>query len=534
MLFGLALDPVWEAALRWVVTAAYLAVVAAICLYGAHRYRMVLLFCRCVRQLTRPKRRFAQLPRVTVQVPLYNEAVVAERIIDAACLLDYPRDRLQVQVLDDSTDASIHTVRARVEQWRERGLDIELLHRDDRTGYKAGALAAAMASATGEFIAIFDADFVPRPGFLRRTIHHFTDAAVGMVQTRWAHLNRDDSLLTRGQAIFLDGHFVIEHTARNRSGAWINFNGTAGVWRREAIEAAGGWQHDTLTEDVDLSYRAQLAGYRFVFLPRYTCPAELPPQINAFKTQQHRWTKGSIQTAMKILPRLLRQRLPLRVKAEAFFHLTSPIVYLLIVIFTLLMYPVMALNLDAVGRDTWVGLLLGTTMFGLGTASAAVFYLASQHAQHRSRWQTLLQVPVLMALGVGIAVYNAIACLEALLGHQTGFVRTPKYNRSGETAHAGAESTEDDGGARPAASWLRLPPLKLTTCFLELALGLYVVACVDLAARQWSTAGALPFLAIFAVGYLAVGASSLVIHARRWMPARPRSWGRRALGAAPA
>jgi len=316
LLLGLTLDPDWAALWRGVVTAAYLAIVALICLYGVHRYHMVLLFCRHVRQLTRPGRRFATLPRVTVQLPLYNEAAVAQRVIDAACALDYPCDRLQVQVLDDSTDGSLEIVERCVEQWRRRGVDIELLHREDRSGYKAGALRAALASATGELIAIFDADFVPRPGFLRRTVHHFTDPSVGMVQTRWAHLNRDDSMLTRGQAIFLDGHFVIEHTARNRSGAWINFNGTAGVWRREAIDAAGGWQHDTLTEDVDLSYRAQLAGYRFVFLPRYTCPAELPPQINAFKTQQHRWAKGSIQTGRKLLPRILRSDQPARVKLD--------------------------------------------------------------------------------------------------------------------------------------------------------------------------------------------------------------------------
>lgn len=293
---------------RWPLTIAYLALLGMIALYGLHRYWLVYLYNRHRGHLPRPARRYELLPRVTVQLPMFNEGAVAERIIDAACQLEYPADRIQIQVVDDSTDGSAALVQRRVEHWANRGIDIQYLHRTDRTGYKAGALADATPYARGDLIAIFDADFVPPPGFLKRTVHYFTDPKIGMVQTRWAHLNRDSSLLTRGQAIFLDGHFVIEHTARNRSGVWMNFNGTAGIWRKQAILSAGGWEHDTLTEDVDLSYRAQLAGWHFVFLPRVTCPAELPPEINAFKSQQHRWTKGSIQTALKLLPRLIRSK----------------------------------------------------------------------------------------------------------------------------------------------------------------------------------------------------------------------------------
>ena len=300
--------------IRWPLTAAYIAVLLLVGLYGIHRYWLVWLYYRNRRHVPRPHSRFEQLPGVTVQLPMYNEAQVAERIIDAAVALDYPREFLQIQVLDDSTDGSERIAAARVEYWASRGIDIEFLHRTNRHGYKAGALAEAIPRAKGALIAIFDADFVPEHDFLKRTVHQFTDPRVGMVQARWDHLNRGDSLLTRSQAIFLDGHFVIEHAARNRSDRWINFNGTAGVWRREAIESAGGWQHDTLTEDVDLSYRSQLQGWRFVFLSNVACPAELPPEINAFKSQQHRWTKGSIQTAKKLLPTLLRSNAPMRVK----------------------------------------------------------------------------------------------------------------------------------------------------------------------------------------------------------------------------
>ena len=514
--------------LRWPLTAAYLTLLVLIGTYGMHRYWLVFLFRKHRKDLFRPETRFDTLPRVTVQLPMFNEGTVSHRIIDAACRLQYPVDRLQIQVLDDSTDGSDQLCAARVEYWKSRGVDIELRHRTDRTGYKAGALAAAMTTATGEFITIFDADFVPPPNFLKRVIHHFTDPTIGMVQTRWEHLNRGDSMLTRGQAIFLDGHFVVEHTARHRSGAWINFNGTAGVWRARAIEEAGGWQHDTLTEDVDLSYRAQLKGWRFKFLPWVTCPAELPPEINAFKSQQHRWTKGSIQTAIKLLPRLLRAPIPFKVKLEAFFHLTSPMVYLYITLFALLFYPAIYVNLLPLEEGHWGGVFVGISLFMLGTASATAFYVTSQKAQKINAWRTLLQVPMLMSIGIGIALNNAIAVVEALVGHDSPFIRTPKYNiSSAKVEGRSAESQASDPKSKilnPKSKIILvpIPSLKIWITALEIAFGLWMLVCARFALQTetGSTLVSLPFLVLFASGYLYVGLSSLIVHARAHHQAR--------------
>lgn len=543
----------------------YLLLLALIGVYGAHRYWLLRLYRRSRRRHTRPMGYFrGDLPRVTMQLPMFNEPAVARRVIDAACAIDYPRDRLQIQVLDDSTDGCAAIARARVAYWADRGLDIHYLHRADRAGYKAGALRDALPHATGGLIAIFDADFIPPRNFLRRTVHYFTAPRIGMVQARWSHLNRDDSLLTRAQAIFLDGHFLIEHAARNRSGAWMNFNGTAGVWRRAAIESAGGWQHDTLTEDVDLSYRAQLAGWQFVFLPRLRCPAELPPHINAFRGQQHRWTKGSIQVAMKLLPTLLRAPLPMRVKAEAFFHLTCPMVYLFVTMLALLLYPAMTAAGDWGGRE-WLAAAIGPLCLTLGTVSALLFYVASQTAQRRSAWLTILQAPPLMAIGVGIALSNAVGCIEALLRHESPFVRTPKYNRGGfppppppargeRLGEGGTRGGYQDGNrpialhraiqdpSPPVGTSVRpspTPPLRRRgrqrfdrrcLCVVEIAMGLYMLACASLALTVSHAFTAVPFLLLFAAGYLYVGISSAWDHPGAWrhicsttpMPSRSR------------
>jgi len=284
----------------------YFFVLSILAIYGWHRYYLVYLYTKHKDQAPVAPCELPNLPRVTVQLPIFNEMYVADRLIDAVCELDYPSDLLEIQVLDDSTDETTSIAALAVRRHAARGADIRYLHRVDRTGYKAGALEAGLAEATGEFIAIFDADFIPPKDFLKRTLPYFgTDSRIGMVQARWGHINQDYSLLTKIQSILLDAHFVLEHGARNRSGCFFNFNGTAGVWRREAIGSAGGWQHDTLTEDLDLSYRAQLAGWRFVFLPDVVSPAEVPVEMNSFKSQQHRWAKGSIQTCMKLLPRIL-------------------------------------------------------------------------------------------------------------------------------------------------------------------------------------------------------------------------------------
>jgi len=566
---------------RWPIVGAYVGLVLLIGVYGLHRYFLVFTYRKYRDNLPRPQGRYEELPRVTVQLPTFNEGMVAERIIDATCCIEYPADRLQIQVVDDSTDESAQICEDRVKHWQAKGVDIEYIHRTDRTGYKAGALANAMKTATGEFIAIFDADFVPPVTFLKRTIHHFTNPKLGMVQTRWDHLNRNDSLLTQSQAIFLDGHFVIEHTARCRSGRWFNFSGTGGVWRAKAIEEAGGWSHDTLTEDMDLSYRAQLAGWDFLFLPKVTCPAELPPEMNAFKSQQHRWTKGSIQVAKKLLPRLLMSKAPRKIKTEAFFHLTSPLVYLYINIFVLLFYPAIALNLKGLGGEsgssahprplpvpdvtgaagnavegvagaaavvaseptihppvtevlpsvlapensmsaTWLSILFGLSLFAMGAMSASVFYVTSQRILKRSIWMTMLQIPMLMAVGIGIALNNAIACLEAIFGHESEFVRTPKYNIvNKKPKHHAGEKKHKPAPKAKFASVIPIPSLKKWTVLIELAFGFYMLACTAFALQHgWRAAVCVPFLLIFATGYLYVGFSSAWIHIRTALEAR--------------
>src|SRR6202045_3656882 len=317
----------------------YFFVMAILASYGIHRYALVYNFYKNRNRVAGPPPEISAWPRVTVQLPIYNERYVIERLIESVAQFDYPRDLLDIQVLDDSTDETQEVARNCVERYQALGLPISYLHRANREGFKAGALQEGLKSASGEFVAIFDADFIPPPDFLRRTVPYFSDTRLAMAQTRWSYINRHYSPLTEVEAILLDGHFVVEHSARFRSGLFFNFNGTAGVWRRTTIDDAGGWQHDTLTEDLDLSYRAQIKGWQFVYLPQFCAPAELPPEMISFKQQAHRWTKGSMQTAIKLLPRILKSKhLSYRIKTEAFFHLTNTIVYPLMVALTLLMY----------------------------------------------------------------------------------------------------------------------------------------------------------------------------------------------------
>ena len=493
----------FNAALRWPLTAVYLVILALVCVYGLHRYWLTFVYYRTRGNLPRPKGRFEIWPALTVQLPMYNEKLVAERIIEAACAIDYPGERLQIQVLDDSTDDSADIARRCAQRMNAAGHDVQYVHRTKRTGYKAGALNDGLESATGELIAVFDADFVPPPNILKQTVQYFTDERVGMVQTCWDHLNRDDSVLTRSQAIFLDGHFIIALTARNRSGRWMNFNGTAGVWRRQTIESAGGWQHDTLTEDVDLSYRAQLDDWRFVHLPAVKCPAELPPETVAFKSQQHRWSKGSIQTALKMLPHIMRSKAPAANKVEAFFHLTSPVVHPLMVMMTLLLFPVAHLNLQSMQVKTASSWILEITLFVLATASASVFYAASQRECGRSVLKTILQIPVLMAITVGISLNNARAVIEALLGHESGFVRTPKYAATG-----GSTTWRRQAAAVRLRNQWAWP-------ILELLLAGYFILCIALTIGMNAVAITTPLLVVFAAGYLYVGLSSLATMLRR-------------------
>ncbi len=476
-----------------ITIAAYLVVLTLICVFGAHRYFLVLLYFRVRHKGEPPQSTFDELPPVTVQLPMFNEQYVARRIIERTCQIDYPRDRLQIQVLDDSTDDTQVIAREAVERMRAAGHDIEYIHREDRTGYKAGALEAATGSASGEFIAVFDSDFLPPPTILRDTIHYFTDERVGMVQSRWDHLNRDQSLLTEAQAILLDGHFVIEHTARNRTGRFMSFNGTGGIWRKTTIADAGGWQHDTLTEDLDLSYRAQLQRWKFVFLPAVTSPAELPPEINAFKAQQHRWTKGGVQTCLKVLPTVLRSDVNWRVKLESVFHLTSGAVYVLVVLLSLLLGPTLVAKLALTEpQPVWM-LTFEMLLFVIGFGATTVFYLVSQHELLRGWWRALCYVPALMAVGIGIAFNNAFAALDGLFGSTGEFVRTPKF---GDAVRAGGDWRTHVKKSHIRADW---------KAWAELGMGIYLTGClvVLFLFDDWfrRVSLALPFLLVFITGY---------------------------------
>jgi cellulose synthase/poly-beta-1,6-N-acetylglucosamine synthase-like glycosyltransferase len=386
---------------------------------------MVYLYYRNKKNKPVPQGKMESLPRITVQLPIYNEMYVTRRLLNAACNIDYPKELLDIQVLDDSTDETKDVARQCVEELREKGFDMSYIHRENRVGFKGGALQNGLQTAKGSFIAVFDADFIPQEDIFQKTIHYFVDEKVGMVQTRWSYLNRKYSFLTKIQAIMLDGHFVIEHTARNWSGRFFNFNGTAGIWRKEAIETAGGWEHDTLTEDLDLSYRSQLKGWKFVFLKDELSPSEIPVEINGFKSQQNRWAKGSIQTAKKLLPQILKSDLPLKVKVEAFFHLTNNVSYFLMLVLSVLIYPSMVARIN-IG---WFQMIVTDVPFLLvATVGISFFYTASQKEAYKDWKSRLLYLPMLMSLGIGLSVNNSKAVLEAIFNRQTEFKRTPKYS----------------------------------------------------------------------------------------------------------
>jgi cellulose synthase/poly-beta-1,6-N-acetylglucosamine synthase-like glycosyltransferase len=472
----------------------YFLVMIVLAAYGLHRYTLVWLYYRNRKNATHePTSRFEQLPRVTIQLPIFNEQFVIDRLIESVCKIEYPNDLLQIQVLDDSTDETTAVAQGIVERYRSLGHPIVYIHRTNRHGFKAGALDEGLKTATGEFVAIFDADFTPPPDWLMRVIHHFAEPGIGMVQTRWTHLNRDYSFLTQVEAILLDGHFVLEHGARARSGVFFNFNGTAGMWRRTAINEAGGWQHDTLTEDTDLSYRAQLVGWKFKYLQDVECPAEVPIEMTAFKTQQQRWAKGLIQTSKKILPRLFRSDVPMRVKIEAWYHLTANLSYPLMVVLSVLLMPAMIIRFY---QGWWEMLFIDFPLFLASTFSISSFYLVSQKELFPRRWyRTFLYLPFLMSLGIGLTITNTIAVMEALFGIQSAFKRTPKYSVQ--------KRGEKSKGAAKYRKRLGLIP------FLELLIGGYFALCIwyAIANENYFT---VPFLILFVVGYWYTGLLSLL------------------------
>jgi cellulose synthase/poly-beta-1,6-N-acetylglucosamine synthase-like glycosyltransferase len=415
----------------WSLLIPYFGILLILSVYGCHRYEMIRgYFKHRKKMVTEPPARFEQLPRVTIQLPLYNERYVVERLIEETLKVEYPRELLQIQVLDDSTDDTHPYTEALVARYGAKGYPIEYLHRTNRHGFKAGALQEGMQHATGELIAIFDADFIPPQDFLTRTVHFFADPKVGVVQTRWSYLNRDYNLLTEVEAMLLDAHFVLEHGARCGGGLFFNFNGTAGILRRAMIDDAGGWQHDTLTEDSDLSYRAQLKGWRFLYLPGLDCPSELPVETYGFQVQQSRWAKGLTQVAKKLLPAILKSDIPIRTKLEAFFHLTPNISYPLMIVVSALMLPVMIVRFYM----GWLQMLLiDTPLIVASFWSISAFYVIAQRELYPKSWKrSFFLLPALMAAGVGLTIVNTRAVLEALFGIQTSFARTPKYAIAGQ------------------------------------------------------------------------------------------------------
>jgi len=471
--------------------------------YGFHRLTTLYLYFKHRNTQPEPLEEFKELPVVTFQLPCFNEKHVMSRLLDCVAKIDYPKDKLQIQVLDDSTDETVDICRDEVQALIEQGFDAEHVHRTDRTGYKAGALENGMLTAKGDLLFILDSDFTPNPDVLMKTVHYFTDPNVGMIQTRWGHLNRHYNLLTRIQAMFLDGHLELEQTARNRSGRFFTFNGTAGMWRKQCIEDAGGWEHDTLTEDMDLSYRAQLKGWRFVFLNKVETPAELPVDMDGFKSQQHRWTKGSIQCCKKILVNIWKSDAKLYQKLEATAHLTSNFAYLALFALLFLLYPKQSLvnDIEFIANNRWIDHALNIPVFFFGSVSVALFYVASQRALRPGVWwKEIIYLPCLLALGVGMSLNNTKAVLEALFNHQSGFVRTPKYGIGHEKGSSKGWKTSN------------YKALKSMMPMLELAFGLFfsVVIWNEMMNEQWVSA---ILLLPFPAGFFYTSLSSMC---RNW------------------
>jgi cellulose synthase/poly-beta-1,6-N-acetylglucosamine synthase-like glycosyltransferase len=474
-------------AFDWAIIILYFTILALLAILGVYRVRMVYQFWRYRQVKPQPKRRFAEseAPRITVQLPLFNEMYVVERLLESVTGMDYPRHLLEIQVLDDSTDETVRIAQAAVEKHKQRGFDIQYIHRADRTGFKAGALENGMKMAKGQLIAIFDADFMPKPDCLRRMVDFFTDERIGMVQMRWGHINANYSLLTRIQEVLLDGHFVVEQASRNRTGAFFNFNGTAGMWRREAIEWSGGWQHDTLTEDTDLSFRAQLMGWKFVYLLDEDVPAELPVEMNAFKAQQRRWAKGLVQVGLKLMPRLWKHpQLTFQQKVELFFRLFGNCAAMLLIVLSVLHIPVLIVRFN---QGLFHMLLLDAPLMIFATFSVVSFYgTAIRYRYPNEKWRLWL-IPLAMAMGIGLVFSNTRAVLEALFGVRSGFVRTPKYN----------VESRGDNWLKAAVKYRRKRGL---LPYVELVFALYFVYAVYYAIRS-NIYATIPFLLIFLLGY---------------------------------
>ncbi|MBU4198928.1 MAG: glycosyltransferase family 2 protein [Verrucomicrobia bacterium] len=461
-------------------------------IYAAHAYLMLYLYRKNSARFVKHILPIADWPRITVQLPIYNERYVVERLIQAACALEYPRDRLEIQVLDDSNDETRQIALKWVAINEARGINIRHIHRVNRTGFKAGALRAGLETAQGEYLAILDADFVPAPDFLKKLIPYFSADNIGVVQARWGHLNGDYSLLTRGQTIGLDAHFVLEHGARNSSGLFINFNGTAGIWRKSAILSAGNWQDDTLTEDIDISYRAQLAGWKFIYVNDVVCPAEVPAEVYGLKNQQYRWAKGAIQTARKLLPIIWRNRaIPWLVKFEATVHLTNHLVFPILLFVALLSFPLLSIRIQY--HETRL-IFLSFLICIINAFSYPMFYIYAQREIYADWKRRILFLPVLLAGAMGLSVINSRAVFSALIGRKSAFNRTPKFNLGATKEHSwkGKQYRSRFNG----------------TVLVELVLIVYLSLALIYAINNLQYT-AIPFILIYWLGFMFIGMLSL-------------------------
>jgi len=478
-----------------VILSVHYVLVSILCLYGAHRIYHSLASQRLIGDQENdhtPKDHSGEFyPNVTLQIPLYNEKFVAARIIDRVTEFDYPSDKLQIQIIDDSTDESVTIVAERVNYYKALGLDIEHIRRDNRTGYKAGALADVMDEVTGEFIAIFDADFIPETDFLLKTIPFFQDANIGLVQGRWSYLNSKTNMLTRLQSVMLDAHFGVEQVTRYGKNVFFNFNGTAGVWRKSTIIDAGGWKADTLTEDTDLSYRAQMRGWKFVYRPEIFCPSEIPESMKAFKVQQHRWAKGTIEVMKKLLPIIWSSKIAMRNKVEATFHLTANISYLLMFVDSLFfLLPTIHIR-QQMGPSLFAWLDL--PIFAFASLSHAYFFLSGQQRLYGKVLDKLFILPALLATSIGLGVNNGRAVIEAIIGYKTGFVRTPKVGNGAE------QTTFNQSYKAHSENWATA-----TELFLAVLYSLFLVWAIY--QSYWIV---VPFLVLFALGFFYISIFSL-------------------------
>ena len=476
----------------------YTVLMLVLTIYAAHAYLMLYLYRKNRANRIKPVCVYTEWPRVTVQLPIFNEQYVVARLLEAACALDYPRDRLEIQILDDSTDETQETAKKLAVKFQSQGINIHYLHRTNRLGFKAGALKNGLARAQGDFLAIFDADFVPPRDFLRKIMPYFSSDNIGVVQARWGHMNAGYSMLTRGQAIGLDAHFVLEHGARNSSGIFINFNGTAGIWRKAAIIDAGNWQDDTLTEDIDLSYRAQLAGWKFVYVNDVVCPAEIPAEVYGLKNQQYRWAKGAIQTAKKLLPTIWRNKtIPWLLKFEATIHLTNHLVFPALLFIALLSYPIMLIRVQCPQSALF---FWAASIFTINAFSYPLFYIYAQREIYTDWKRRLLFLPILMAGAVGLSVINTKAIFSGLLGRKSAFHRTPKFNLSDHQASSWK--------GRHYRSRFNI------TVMVEILLVIYISLTLYYAVNNLQFA-AIPFILIYWLGFMFIGGLSLVHAVRR-------------------